>query len=177
MKYRIPIILISLLLTFYSNSNAQKTYTLIPKNTGKVNQALTASLPNSMKAIAAFYSAMGGTDCLEQECVLTKSLGLGKQGSDAHKKLIETYFPDDKAAKLIIGQECYLSPSGSSSFSNFKYLSFRVTRDTVRVDYQLSVYDHGNTKNISGPDIYIFKNHVYKNIKRVLYAWTEKQSP
>ena len=167
-------LVIFLLLLNYSNSQAQKTYTLIPKKTEKLNKAIITSLPPNLKALAAFYSALGGTNCLDLDCNMTKVLGLGKQGSDAQIKLIQKYFPDDKAARLVISQDCYLPPSSSSSFSNFAALSFVVGGDSVLVNYQLNVYDHGNMKIIRGPDIYIFKNQVFKNKKRVLYAWTEK---
>jgi hypothetical protein len=49
-----------------------------------------------------------------------------------------------------------------------------VNGENVEVNYQLLVSDHGNTKLINGPDIYTFKNDVFQNKKRVLYAWTDK---
>lgn len=162
------------LLIIFENSVAQKTYIIIPKSTEKLNKTVVTGLPTHLKALAAFYSAMGGTNCMDQECALTTALGLGKQGSDAHKAIIRKYFPDDKAAKLVIGQDCYLPPNSSTSFSNFASLNFVVSREIVRVNYTLNVYDHGNSKVISGPDIYIFKNQVFKSEKRVLYAWTSK---
>jgi hypothetical protein len=163
-----------LLLVFQQASHGQKIYDLIPQKTSKVNNKLAAGLPPNLKAMAAFYSAMGGTDCLQQECVLTTALGLGRQGSDAQKALIQKYFPDDKVAKLVLGQNCYLPPGSSSSFSNFLSLSFTVNRDSVKVNYRLAVYDHGNMKIIQGPDLYLFTNQVFKNKKRVLYAWTDR---
>ena len=174
MNEKICLLLNLLLLSILSGSQAQKTYDLIPKKSGKVNNKLAASLPTNIKAMAAFYSAMGGTDCLEQECVLTTALGLGKQGSDQQKALIKKYFPDDKAANLVLGQDCYLPPASSTSFSNFLSLSIVVNQDTVNVYYRLAIYDHGNMKKIQGPDRYLYKNQVFKNKKRVLYAWTDK---
>ena len=111
---------------------------------------------------------------MDLECTLTTALGLGKQGSDAQKMLIQKYFPDDKAAKLVIGQDCYLAPNSASTFSNFASLSFVVSGENVRVDYALKVYEQGNLKVINGPDIYVFKNQIFKNKKRVLYAWVDK---
>jgi hypothetical protein len=174
MKPIVRFLLVIILLAFLTTGRAQKTYTLISKKTEKINKAVVTSLPPYLKALAAFYSAMGGTNCLDLECDLTLALGLGKQGSDAQKKLIEKYFPDDKAAQLILGQDCYLPPGSSSSFSNFSALSFMVNGENVQVNYLLHVYDHGNMKVLQGPDIYIFKNEVFKNKKRVLYAWTSK---
>jgi len=166
-------ILIFLLLTVFINSQAQKTYTLINKK-GILNKKLAAILPVSLKAMAALYSAMGGTNCMDQHCELTTALGLGQQGSEAQKNLILKYFPEDKVAKMVLGQECYLPPTSSDSFSNFKSLSISVLGDIVQVNYELDVLNHGEVKKIKGPDIYEFRNQVYHNKKRVLYAWTDK---
>lgn len=158
-------------MVIYTNSIAQKIYALIPRKTGKVNKILVANLPLHLKGMAAFYSAMGGTDCAELECSLTTSLGLGKQGSDSQKNIILKYFPEDKVARQIINQDCYLPPSGSSSFSNYKSLTFTISGDSISVNYLLVVYEHGQSKFIRGPDLYQYKNHVFINRKRVLYAW------
>jgi hypothetical protein len=174
MKERICFLLNLSLLIIVTSGRAQKTYDLIARQSGKVNIKLAASLPPEIKAMAAFYSAMGGTDCIDQECVLTTALGLGKQGSDEQKTLIRKYLPDDKVARLVLGQDCYLPPASSISFSNFLSLSILVIKDTFKVNYRLAVYNQGNMKIIQGPDIYFFKNQVFKNKKRVLYAWTDK---
>ncbi len=174
MKMIIGILLVLQLISFMAESQSAKTYTLLSKKTGKLNVKLIESLPPSLKGMAALYSAMGGTNCIDQQCELTTALGLGNQGSDAQKALIQKYFPGDKAAKLVLGQECYLPPSSSNSFSNFVSLAFMVKGDQVTVNYELDVLNHGAVKKIQGPDIYEFKNQVYRNIKRVLYAWTAK---
>jgi hypothetical protein len=159
------------LMVIFTNSVAQKIYDLIPRKTGKINKILVANLPPHLKGMAALYSAMGGTDCIEMECSLTTSLGLGKQGSDSQKNIILKYFPEDKVARQLISQDCYLPPSGSSSFSNYKSLSFTLSGDSLWVNYQLAVYEHGKSKIIRGPDLYQYKNHVFRNKKRVLYVW------
>jgi hypothetical protein len=174
MKSLTQLLLVSLFLFFRLPGYSQKTYTLIPIKTKKIDKSVVVGLPAYLKGLAALYSAMGGTDCIELQCELTSALGLGKQGSDAQKNMIQKYFPEDKVAKLVIGQDCYLSPSGSSSFSDFQALSFTVTGDIILVNYQLVIIEHGHAKNINGPDIYIFKNQIFKNKKRVLYAWTDK---
>lgn len=174
MKIKSRILLLLLPLLILITGHAQKSYILLSKKTGKINQSVIATLSPSLKGLAALYSAMGGTNCMELHCELTTFLGLGNQGSDAHKQLIEKYFPDDKAAKLVIGQDCYQPPNSSASFSNFISLSFIVMGDEIQVNYELEVFNHGTVKKIKGPDIYTLKNQVFKNKSRVLYAWTGK---
>jgi hypothetical protein len=87
---------------------------------------------------------MGETDCLDQQCVLTTALGLGRQGSGEQKGLMKKYFPDDKVAKLVPGQDCYPQPASSTSFSNFLFLSIVSLKDTINVNYRLAVYNQGN---------------------------------
>ena len=174
MKFYFRLFPILFLLVTFEAIHAQKTYTLLSKKTGRLNYSLINSLPPSLKALAAFYSALGGTNCADQRCELTTALGLGNQGSPAQKELISKYFPGDKVANLLIGQDCYLSPCGSSSFSNFVFLSFTEKGVEVEVNYELDVLNHGNVKKIFGPDIYMMNNQTYKNKKRVLYAWADK---
>lgn len=173
-KFVFPIFLLFIFLSGYFTGQAQKTYILISKTSGKLNNKLIASLPPSLKGLAALYSAVGGTGCADQQCGLTTALGLGNQGSAAQKDLIIKYFPQDKVANLVLGQDCYLAPSGASAYSNFASLSFLVKGDEIEVDYELDVFEHGSLKKINGPDIYLFKYPTFKNKKRVLYAWADK---
>jgi hypothetical protein len=173
-KKSLLIICAFFLFSSFSESSLQKTYVLIPKKNEKPDIHVIKNLPPNLQGMAALYSAMGGSNCIDQECMLTSALGLGKQGSDAQKSLIEKYFPNDKVAKLVLSQDCYLSPGSASTFSNFASLSFIVRGDSVLVNYKLNVFEHGQVKVINGPDIYTYKNHIFKNCSRVLYAWTNK---
>jgi len=155
-------------------ADAQKTYVLIPHATGKLDTTAVAKLPASLKGLAALYAALGGTGCQELKCRLTSALGLGDQGSVEQKDLIKKYFPGDKVAALVLGQDCYLPPTGSSSFSNFNSVAFVVSKEKVEVLYQLALFERGATKIINGPDIYGFNGRTFKNRKRVLYAWADK---
>jgi hypothetical protein len=157
-----------------SHCEAQKTYAVISKKTAQVNPAVINQLPPNLKALAAYYSAIGGTQCRQQACRLTTALGLGNQGSPQQITLIQKYFPDDKVAKMICGQNCYLPPDSSAAYSNFVYLTFVISGENIKVNYQLAVYDRGHTKMISGPDTYTFQNQVFKEKKRVLYSWVDK---
>jgi hypothetical protein len=154
--------------------NGQKSYVLISQNKAGVNLSVIKQLPENLKAMAAYYSAIGGTHCMQQSCRLTTALGLGNQGSPEQIKLIHQYFPDDKVAKMVCGQNCYLPPDSSAAYSNFLYLSFLVSGNHVQVNYKLAVFDHNRKKMISGPDSYIYHDQVFKEQKRILYAWVDK---
>lgn len=152
-------------------------YNLIRKTAdlpGIVDTAEIKRLSTPLKALAAFYSAMGGSGCTGETCELTSALGLGKQGSDEHKKLIQEYFPGDRVAETVLAQDCYQRPSGASSFSDFQFLSLFTSGDTVKVQYTLMNYDHGKTTWIKGPDIYLFQQNRFVKIKRNLWYWMEK---
>ena len=72
-----------------------QTYRIVKKTNsipGDINKDDIKKLTEPLRALAAFYSAMGGTMCNDDECELTTALGLGKQGSDAHKILIKNIF-------------------------------------------------------------------------------------
>jgi hypothetical protein len=142
---------------------------------GNINFKQIKKLSEPLKAICAFYSAMGGSYCSGHSCELTTALGLGKQGSNAHKKLIQKYFPNDKVAKAVIEQDCYLRPSGASSFSEYGYLTLSVIKDTVKVYYSLSYYNRGESSTTKGPDIYVLENNTFKMLKRNLWSWVDKK--
>src|SRR5689334_16197473 len=95
-----------------------ETFILINKTNsipGTVNQAAIAKLNEPLKAIAAYYSSMEGSNCNNDMCELTTALGLGKQGSDTHINLIKKWFHNDKTAKQLIAQRCYLGPNSAST--------------------------------------------------------------
>lgn len=141
---------------------------------GHINDAVVSQLKEPIKALAAFYAAMGGTDCDGERCKLTTALGLGKQGSEAQQKLIARYFPNDKVAQTVLEQNCYLRPSGASSFSDFAFLRVTEHGDTIRVDYKLMNYNQGKETWISGPDVYLINNNVFQKVKRNLWTFAER---
>lgn len=152
------------------------SYELIHDNDsipGNIDDGVASQLKKPIKALAAFYAAMGGSGCDGETCKLTTALGLGKQGSDEQKKLIQTYFPDDKVAKTVVAQDCYLRPSGASTFSDYDFLRIREYGDTVRVDYKLLQYNRGEENWTEGPDIYVLKDNVFKKVKRNLWAFAD----
>lgn len=141
---------------------------------GKIDTTVVQKLSEPLKALTAFYSAMGGTLCDGEYCRLTSALDLGKQGSDLHKNLIKTYFPGDKVAETVIEQDCYLRPSGASSFSDFEFITITDKKDTVTVNYRLMNYNQGSVKWIEGPDIYVFKDSKFSKVKRNLWSFVEE---
>ena len=151
-----------------------QTFVLISKPAGSVKTMTIKKLSPSMRALAAYYSAIGGTNCKDHSCMLTTALGLGDQGSPQQIALIQKYFPEDKVAKMLCGQNCYLPPDNSAAYSNFNFLSFTIEGENVRVNYELKVYERGHTQILKGPDLYTLKNQVFTEKKRVLYAWMDK---
>ena len=164
--------------TMWTSDDKSESYKIIVKTNslpGDIDTNEIKKLNEPLKAVAAFYSSMGGTMCDGETCELTTALGLGKQGSDLQKNLIKSYFPDDKAAKTAIAQDCYLRPSGASTFSDFQYLTLVTRMDTVKVLYVLMRYDHGKSDWIKGPDIYLLQNNKFKTIKRKIWDWADKK--
>lgn len=141
---------------------------------GNIDTNEIKKLDEPLKGLLALYSSMGGTNCDGENCDLTTALGLGKQGSDAHKSLIKKYFPDDKVAKEVLAQDCYLRPSGASTFTEYEYLTLSVSSDTVKVYYQRCYYDHGKSGCVKGPDIYYFHDNKYKMLRRILWSQYDK---
>ena len=175
------IIAIYLLLSpvLHSKTETQQTicYKLIQKTNdipGNVDSTEVSRLPEYLKALAALYSSVGGSMCNGETCELTTALGLGKQGSDLQKSLLKKYFPNDKIAELVLKQDCYLRPSGASSFSDFQYITITQQGEKVTVDYNLYYYSRGKTGYTRGPDSYLYKDHVFKKLKRNLWHSIDK---
>jgi hypothetical protein len=141
---------------------------------GEIDTTTIEKLNEPLKALTAFYSAMGGSYCSGEFCDLTTALGLGKQGSEKHKTLIQNYFPKDKVAEMVLQQDCYLRPSGASTFSDYEFLTIIDKGDTVVVEYNLMVYNRGEIEWTKGPDTYLFKENKFKKLKRNLWAFADK---
>jgi hypothetical protein len=177
---KIPILIFLSIQLFLQSNNGYsqtKTYRLIKKTNsipGDIDTKEIKRLDEPLKALAAFYSAMGGTMCNGDSCELTTELGLGRQGSEQHQSLIRKYFPNDKAAKAVLAQDCYLRPSGASSFSDYEYLTISLSGDTARVSYTLAYYDRGESSFTKSTDIYLYKNKVFKTIRRKLWTSADK---
>ena len=180
-------LIVTILFSFILTSCGQKipneksmvkneTYKIIIRTEmpGEIDTTTIEKLNESLKALTAFYSAMGGTMCSGEYCDLTTALGLGKQGSDKHKSIIKKYFPNDKVAETVLKQGCYLRPSGASTFSDFEFLTITDKGDTVLVDYKLMYYNRGEIEWTEGPDIYIFKDNTFEKVKRNLWTFVDK---
>ncbi|WP_437921954.1 hypothetical protein [Sphingobacterium sp. LRF_L2] len=152
-------------------------YTLIEASDeipGRIDTTAITQLEPKIRALAAFYAALGGSSCDGEYCKLTLALGLGKQGSDIHKKLIKHYFPQDKVAETVVNQDCYLRPSGSSTFSDYAYLSITDFGHHVQVNYRLLQYNQGKEIWIEGPDNYLFEKGCFKKINRNLWTFVDQ---
>lgn len=147
-------------------------YTLIKESkqsSGAINKADIHQLPESLKAIAALYSGLGGSNCSDGSCELTTALDLGKQGSQAQKDLVKKWFGNDKAAEQLISQDFYQAPNSSSNFSDFSYLTIQQNGDMVSVNYDLMIYSHGQTSHIKGPDQYKINGNTIETLNRNIW--------
>ncbi len=154
-----------------------KTYKLVRKTNslpGDLDIPEIKRLNEPLKALAAFYSAMGGTMCDGDSCELTTAFGLGGQGSEQHQSLIRKYFPNDKVAKAVLAQNCYLRPSGASSFSEYEFLTISFFADTAKVSYNIGYYNRGETSFTKGTDVYLYKDNIFTKIRRKLWSWADK---
>ncbi len=154
-----------------------KIYPLIIKSAtlpGKINTEIMQQLPTSIRAVAALYAALGGSLCDGETCQLTTALDLGNQGSAKHKGIIAAYFKDDKVAKAVLEQDCFLRPSGANAFSEFEYLTIYSFNDTVKVDYSLVYYNEGRSTTSKGPYLYAYKANTFKVIKREIWKQFEQ---
>lgn len=141
---------------------------------GDINQPVIDRLAEPLRAIAAFYSALGGSFCFQdtsdvETCGLTTAPGLGNQGSEQHKALIRKWFPDDDVASGLIRQDCYLRPDDASTFSDYAYLSMTKQGDTVTINFSLLLYDHGKITYRNGPDKLTISGGRIKVIKRQIW--------
>lgn len=136
---------------------------------GTINETTIQKLSEPLKAIAALYSGLGGSNCQGENCELTTALGLGKQGSQAQKDLVKKWFGKEKAADQLIAQDFFQPPNSASNFSDFQYLNFEQNADTVTVNYSLMTYSHGATTYIKGPDKYVIKGNTIETINRNIW--------
>jgi hypothetical protein len=171
MKKSISILAITMLFLLGFKSEQESKYVLIRTvvkqipnfkkkvKVAEVNQKDVDKLDETLRALAAYYSSLAGSNCDRNTCDLTKALFLGMQGSSEHKKLINKWFPNDSIAKIVVRQNCFLASSGSSYFRNYSYLEFVVKADTIIINYDVTVYDHGKTSTIKGPDKVLLRNN------------------
>jgi hypothetical protein len=155
---KMPFFIITFLvinITAYAQSEKTKKFILIKKTNsipGTVNIAVINKLDEPLRAIAAYYSSMEGSNCDGQTCELTTALGLGKQGSNAHLSLLRKWFRNDATAKQLIAQECYLRPNSASTFSDYVYLTIERIGNVVFVKYKVFFYSHGEESYVTSLD-------------------------
>jgi hypothetical protein len=135
-----------------------------------INYYSIKQLNEPLKALAAYYSSIAGSNCNldesnEEICDLTSALGLGKQGSEIHQAILKKWFKT-KDIETQLNQNCYLNISGSNYFSNYSYLLFNVKGDTINVEYKISHYERGHSYGEKNIDIAIIKNNKIIFIKK-----------
>lgn len=118
-----------------------------------INQKDIDKLSQPLRALAAYYSALSGSNCdREDNCGLTTALGLGKQNSAEHIGILKKWFPDDIQVKKMINQSCFVGVSGANHFCEFSILNFQNRNDTVIVNYEIQCYDQGRGSVFNGKD-------------------------
>ena len=132
----------------------------------EINKSAIDKLDEPLKALAAYYSALAGSNCDGKYCELTSALGLGDQGSKAHIELIKKWFPNDKIADSLVAQSCFQSSSGTSYFTNYNTLIFELEKDTVTIEFSITKYDHGKSSLQKGFNKAIIKSNEIVIIKR-----------
>jgi hypothetical protein len=132
----------------------------------EINKSAIDKLDEPLKALAAYYSALAGSNCNGKYCELTSALGLGDQGSKAHIELIKKWFPNDKVADALVAQSCFQPSSGSSYFTNYNTLIFELEKDTVIIEFSITKYDHGKSSLQNGFNKAIIKSNEIVIIKR-----------
>ena len=173
-KYNIILIICMFLACGFKEQ--QRKYELIrtiDKKASKqtsLNQEDINGLDEPLKALAALYSSIAGSNCDGANCDLTTALNLGKQTSEEHINIIKKWFPNDKIAQILLRQNCDLPFAGSSYFREYAYLNFDIKNDTVVVHYEIITYDHGKSsvlKNfdkwfITPNEIFVIKQNIWK---------------
>src|ERR1043166_3786540 len=118
--------------------------------TTRINVETIKKIKEPLQALAALYSSFAGSNCDGHNCDLTTALGLGAQGSDAHKNLLRKWFPSDSTVNKIIRQNCFQPSNGSSRFNEYSSLIFETSGEMVFVRYTIEGYDHGKSTTRSG---------------------------
>lgn len=139
----------------------------------RINSNDIKKLDEPLKALAAYYCGLGGSNCdinanHKEVCDLTSALGLENQGSSKHLSLLQKWFHDDSIVTKMISQNCFLSISGSNDFSNYSYLKFKQSNDTIWIKCKLDYYNSGNSRSETFNEMAIIKKNEIKFIKRKL---------
>lgn len=169
MTSRLLLALLTIICLSFQTRQTVSYYTLIKKTKtipGEVNQRDISGLSEPLKAIAAYYSAMEGSNCNKGNCELTTALGLGIQGSKEHVNALKKWFANDEAAQALIKQQCYLPPNSSSSFSDYVYLMLEQKGNLVVAKYKVFFYDHGRESFITSNNDTLLIGHQNIVVKR-----------
>lgn len=138
------------------------------RNVAVINNKDINQLNEPLKALAAYYSTLAGSDCDRGTCELTTALGLGNQGSREHKEIITKWFNVNPVTEDRLKVNFFLPASGSSVFSDYAFLIFTVKNDTVCVKYEVNYYNHGKGSLKKGVDKILFSNNKLTILEQTL---------
>ncbi|MBL7692682.1 MAG: hypothetical protein JNM41_13910 [Flavipsychrobacter sp.] len=159
-----------------SQQSSQSSYTIVSRVregkyfNRKVHKETIAGLPESLKALVAYYGVIYSTNCvsdsLGQRCELTEALGLGLQGSARQTELLLKWLPNDTLIRNLKRDWNFrVMEQGSSSFDELLYLKLFVLRDTVRIDVQDLYWSQGRSESSKYSNKAVIKEGAIKFIE------------
>ncbi len=159
-----------------SQQSTQTSYTIVSRVregkyfNRKVHKETIAQLPESLKALVAYYGVIYSTNCvsdsLGQRCELTEALGLGLQGSARQTELLLKWFRNDTLVNNLKRDWNFrVMEPGSSSFDELLYLKLFVLRDTVRIDVHDLYWYQGTSKRSKYSNTAVIKDGAISFIK------------
>lgn len=149
------------------SSTSNKKYSIVSVNQDDIDQ-----LNEPLRALAAYYGIVSGSNCMDHtgvdtmECELTTALGLGYYRSAKQVAVLNKWFPEDKEVANMLSDSYFVGSSSSSNFCNFTYLVFDVANDTVKIRYRVGCYHQGGGTSNTYNDIAVIGNSQIKFIKR-----------
>jgi hypothetical protein len=151
-----------------SQQTSQSSFTIVSRVRDgkyfnrKIHKETIAGLPESLKALVAYYGVIYSTNCVSdsmgQKCELTEALGLGLQGSAKQTELLQKWFRNDTFLnKLKRDWNFRVKEQGSSSFDELLFLKLFVLHDTVRIEVQDLYWYQGTSKRSKYSNIAVIK--------------------
>jgi hypothetical protein len=129
------------------------------------DKAFIATTSEAEKAILAYYSASVNAGCdTEGNCKLTEALGLGKQGSQAHKDLLLKWFKKDKNVEEMTKKNCPITLQGDAKHKFLDNLQLRRNGNEIDVHFLYKFMTSDKEGMQEGEDSFEVDNGVIRPI-------------